>query len=128
METKARIVFLLIGLLFVTSPFSVARATPPQMGNPVLRIHRNQMAHALGDSSPKVIAADARVLLEGRSPKTTEYRKAANSSGLHSQLEEIAKALDAIARENLELKKRVHELELRLQAFERDNDQDNPNN
>lgn len=96
MRTGKRMTLVLLGLLCAQRCCSLAEATPPQIGNPVLRIQRDQMAHALGESSLKVISSGSRVLLEGKSQKPLQYRKAWNASDSERKPAEADNAESAI--------------------------------
>jgi len=83
------------------------------------------MSDALGESSPYVIPADVRILLEGSSRDVYRLRSTLAKRDPQLQIKEIVNAFNEVSRENQKLKKRIEVLESRLRAYERDESQSN---
>lgn len=116
---------LLFGFFVVLGCCCSVGATPPQMGNRLLQMQRDQMSDALGESSPNVIPADSRILLEGKSRDLSRFRSTPTKRDPQLQIKKIVNAFNELSRQNQKLKKRIEVLESRLRACEQDESQSN---
>jgi hypothetical protein len=108
----------LLGLALVFSSCWIATAEPPQPGNLLLQVKRDQLADALGESHPTVLASDVRIWLENASrerPVSTERTPIAPET----QLKHVIDAFNEISGENARLKQRIRELESQLRECHR---------
>jgi len=108
--------FSLLGFSLVLAFCCVLNVEPPHVENRLLEMQRDQMADALGDFHPKVIAVDAFIDIDRVSQTRPLSKSGPPSHDSEIQLKEVIEAFNELSRENSNLKNRIRELESRLCA------------